>query len=152
MQPSLIMTVGVQGSGKSTWARKFSSENPDFLYLSTDRLREELGLGEYDQTVNALVYSRMKIKAESALRKGQSVLLDATFIKKAWRKDYTKLGRQLGAKLVAHVFKADRNTLIKRVQQRAANGGLDVPINVIDKYIAQFEPPDKTEFDEIIYH
>jgi predicted kinase len=92
------------------------------------------------------------MKMEAALRNGQSVLLDATFIRKSWRKDNVKLGKQLGVKLVAHVFKADRDTLIKRVQHRVANGGLNVPVDVIDKYIAQFEPPDKTEFDEIINH
>lgn len=150
MQPILIITCGVQGSGKSTWAKKFAAENPDVVYLSTDKLRAEMGAGEHDQSVNGLIYSRMKMKAEAALRKGQSVLLDATFIRKAWRKDYVKLGRQLGAKLVAHVFKADRDTLIKRVQHRVANGGLNVPVDVIDKYIAQFEQPDKTEFDEIV--
>lgn len=152
MQPNLILTVGPQGSGKSTWAEKYSSENPDVLYLSTDKLRAKMGVGEHDQTVNSLIYSRMKMMTEAALHDGQSVLLDATFIRKAWRKDNVKLGRRLGAKLVAHVFKADRETLIKRVQHRAANGGLNVPIEVIDKYIAQFEPPDKTEFDEIINH
>jgi predicted kinase len=146
------MLCGVQGSGKSTWTKQFAAENPDILYLSTDKLRSELGYGEADQTINGLIYGRMKQKAESALSNSQSVLLDATFIKKSWRKDYVKLGRKYEAKLVAHVFKANRNTLIKRIQQRAANGGLNVPVDVIDKYVAMFEPPDKTEFDEIINH
>lgn len=146
------MTMGVQGSGKSTWARQFASENPDVLYLSTDNMRAELGKGESDQSVSGLVFRRMATKTEAALRKGQSVLLDATFIRKKWRSDFTKLGRRLGAKLVAHVFRADRNTLIKRVQQRAAAGGLDVPVDAIDKYINMFEPPDTNEFDEIISH
>lgn len=152
MQPSLIMTVGVQGSGKSTWAKKFAADNPDVVYLSTDKMRSELGKGEADQSVSGLVYSRMNQKAEAAIRRGQSVLLDATFIRKKWRADAVKLGRRLGAKLVAHVFKADRDTLIKRVQQRAANGGLNVHVDVIDKYISQFQMPDKSEFDEIIVH
>lgn len=152
MKPNLIMTIGVQGSGKSTWAKKFAFENPDVLYLSTDKLRAELGYGEADQTVNSLIYGKMKQKMESALRKGQSVLLDATFIRKSWRKDNVKIGRKFGAKLVAHVFKASRDTLIKRIQQRTASGGLNVPVEIIDKYIAQFEPPDRTEFDEIINH
>lgn len=152
MRPNLILTCGVQGSGKSTWARKFSADNPDVLYLSTDKLRAEIGAGEHDQSVNGVIYARMKTKAEASLRNGQSVLLDATFICKAWRKDYVKLGRKLGVKLIAHVFKADRDTLVKRVQHRAANGGLSVPTDVIDKYIAQFEHPDQTEFDEIVHH
>lgn len=152
MQVELHICIGCQGSGKSTWARQYIKEHVEVLYLSTDVMREELTGNASDQTVNSLIYNRMKTKAEAALRRGQFVLLDATFIRKSWRKDYVKLGRQLGAKLIAHVFKADRDTLIKRVQHRAANGGLNVPTDVIDKYIAQFEQPDGTEFDEIIKH
>lgn len=151
MNPNLIMTVGVQGSGKSTWAKKFALDNPDVLYLSTDKIWLTIGPMS-DRSIARKVYPILTQQAEAALRNRQSVLLDATFIRKAWRKDYVKLGRRLGAKLVAHVFKADRDTLIERVQHRAANGGLNVPVEIIDKYIAQFEPPDKTEFDEIINH
>ncbi len=152
MQPQLILLIGVQGSGKSTWANQFCQENPDVLYLSSDKLRAELGKGENDQSINGLIFGRMKQKAEAALRKGQDVLIDATNIRKKWRADNLKLGRRMGARLVAHVFKADRNTLINRVQQRAASGGLDVPVHIIDKYLAQYEPPDSNEFDEIINH
>lgn len=151
-KPNLIMTVGVQGAGKSTWAKKYSIDNPDVRYLSTDVLRAEMGFGVDDQSVNGLVYMRLKQKTESSLKKGQSVLLDATFIKKAWRNDYTKLGRKNGAYLIAHVFTASRDTLVKRVAQRAANGGLNVPVEVIDKYIAQFQAPIGDEFDEVINH
>lgn len=151
MKVELHMCIGPQGSGKSTWAKKFVAENPDILYLSTDKIWLTLGPMS-DRSIARKVYPILTRHAEAALRKGQSVLLDATFIRKSWRKDYVKLGRQLGAKLIAHVFKADRDTLIKRVQHRAANGGLNVPTDVIDKYIAQFEQPDGTEFDEIIKH
>jgi predicted kinase len=150
--PKLILTCGVQGSGKSTWARKYASENPDILYLSTDKLRSEMGYGEEDQSVNKLIYARMSQKTESALRKGQSVLLDATFIKPDWRKEYVELGRKFGAKLIAHVFNANRDVLIERVKQRVDSGGLTIPTNVIDRYINMFEPPTIGEFDEIVKH
>lgn len=150
--PSLMMCVGVQGSGKSTWAKKYIDENPDIAYLSTDSLRAELGYGEADQSVNGIVFSKMRTQTEIALRKEQSVLLDGTFIVFSWRKDFVQIGRRLGAKLIAHIFKADRNTLIERVQQRSANGGLNIPTDNIDKYIAKFSPPTITEFDEIIIH
>jgi hypothetical protein len=80
------MTIGCQGSGKSTWAKMFIAQNLDILYLSTDKIRTELGYDESDQTVTSLVYERMNHKTEDALKKGQSVLLDATFIRKDWRR------------------------------------------------------------------
>ncbi len=152
MKPNLILTIGAQGSGKSTWAKKYVSENPDVLYLSTDEIRKELSGNMADQSMNGVIYGRIKSRTEAALRREQSVLIDATFIRKSWRKDNIALGRTLGAKLVAHVFKASRDTCVKRVQERAKNGGLNVPVDVIEKYIAQFEQPDRTEFDEIINH
>lgn len=152
MKQELILTIGVPGSGKSTWARQYVKDNPDVIYLSTDKLRAELGFGESDQSVNGLIYIKLKQKTEAALCSGKSVVLDATFIKKAWRKDNIALGRKFGVKLMAHVFKANRETLIDRIKQRVANGGLNVPTEVIDKYIGQYQPPDKTEFDEIINH
>ena len=151
-QPKLMMCCGVQGSGKSTWAKKFSLENPDVVYLSTDKIRAELTGSEADQTINTVMYVKLKQRAEAALQKGKDVLLDATFIRKSWRKEYVALGRKYNAWLVTHVFKADRDTLIKRIQQRVVNGGLNVPVEVVDKYIKQFEAPDKTEFDEILNH
>lgn len=152
MTPTLILLLGIQGSGKSTWAKQYCQENPDILYLSSDKLRAEIGKGEFDQTINSRIFALMRTKTENALKNGQSVLIDATHIKKKWREDSIELGRRLGAKIVAHVFKVDRETAIKRIANRAAKGGLNIPIDVIDKYIAQFEPPDNNEFDEIIYH
>jgi hypothetical protein len=42
--------------------------------------------------------------------------------------------------------------LIKRIQDRQASGGLYVPTEVVDQYIAGFQPPGLDEFDEIINH
>lgn len=147
----LIMTCGPQGSGKSTWARKFSSEHPDVLYLSTDKTWLEIG-PMADRSIARQVYPILRKKTENALKNGTSVLIDATFVKKSWRRDFTNLGRQYSAKLIAHVFNANRDTLITRVQQRAKQGGLNVPVEDIDRYISMFDPPTVPEFDEIINH
>lgn len=151
-QLSLTMVIGVPGSGKSTWAREFCKKNPDILYLSTDEIRKKIGSGEEDQSVNNEVFRVMKNKTEDALKNNSSVLLDATFIKRSWRKDFTEIGRRYSARLIAHVFKVGKEVLIKRIQKRASLGGLNVPIEVIDKYIKMFEEPLPGEFDIIINH
>jgi len=143
------MTIGVQCSGKSTWARQYIKDNPEFLYLSTDELRKEFGKSEADQTCNDVIYSAMENKCINALKNNQSVILDATFIKKAWRRKYVNIGKLHADKVIAQVFIASRNELIKRLDNRVKNGGLNVPIEVIDKYIAGYQKPDYTEFDEI---
>jgi predicted kinase len=151
-KPELHVLVGAQGAGKSTWAREYITSNPDVLYLSSDKMRAEFGTSEADQSVSGVVFARMKQRAEAALLKGQSVLLDATHIRRKTRKDAVELGKRVGAKLIAHVFKIDRDTAVKRVVERAAGGGLNVPVDVIERFISQFEAPDRTEFEQIINH
>lgn len=146
------MTIGIMGSGKSTWARSFAKENPEFMYFSTDTIRAEIGVGEHDQTVNLQVYKLMERKTENAFRNGRSVLLDATFIKKSWRIPFIEIAKRHGAKTIAHVFVADRETLLKRIEKRSKEGGLFVPTHAVDRYISKFSPPTASEFDEIINH
>jgi predicted kinase len=122
------------------------------LYLSSDKLRAELGKGIDDQSIHSLVFGQIKTRTEIALRRGDSVLIDATHIRKKWRSANIELGRRLGAFIVAHVFKVDRETAIKRIAERVSKGGLNVPTDVIDKYISQLELPDTNEFDEVILH
>lgn len=38
----LILTIGIPGSGKTTWARKYAAEHPFTYVVSTDELRKEL--------------------------------------------------------------------------------------------------------------
>lgn len=150
--PTLIMTIGVQCSGKSTWAKEYVKEHTDTVYLSSDELRKELGKGVEDQSVNGHVFLVMQSRTTVALAQGKTVLLDGTFVKKAWRKDFVKIGRAFNAWVVAHTFSAPREVLIQRLNKRVKEGGLNVPVEAIDKYISMFQKPDEEEFDDVIIH
>jgi predicted kinase len=152
MRARLLICIGPQGSGKSTWCEDYIKTNTDVLYLSTDKMRIQFGTGMGDQTVNELIYSNIKTITNTSLLEGKSVLLDATFIKKSWREDYIKIGRSNNARLIAHVFRAKFDILKQRVSERVKSGGLFVPDNVIDKYVKMYQPPTSDEFDEIYFH
>ena len=150
MSQELILTIGCQGSGKSTWAMEYIANHPDVVYLSPDKLRAEFGKGVHDQEVS--VYGILKNRLTTALALGKSVLLDATFIKKKWRKSSLDVGKGFKAKTIAHVFIADEKTLIARVRSRAEQGGLNVPVDVIKQYRNLFQMPNTSEFNEVIIH
>ena len=147
----LIMSIGPQGSGKSTWAEKYVSDNPNAIHLSTDKMRAEFGTGVADQTINGLVYGRLRHRVEATLLSGKTAIVDATFVKKAWRKDYLEIAKRVGVKTKAIVFSAPKHVLVARVNERAKNGGLFVPETVIDKYIKDLQIPDGSEFDEVVF-
>jgi predicted kinase len=151
MNNTLYIAVGLPGSGKSTYAKNFI-KGKDIEYLSSDELRAVYGKSEEDQTVTPLVFGHIKRKVDEFLKDGKNVLVDATSVNRRERSDYINSAKKYGAKVVAIVFKMDRQGLIDRNKKRGEQGGRVVPDFVIDKMLAKFEEPSYSEgIDEIIY-
>lgn len=151
MNNTLYITVGLPGSGKSTYAKKFISDK-NVEYLSSDSLRAVYGKGEDDQTVTPIVFGHIKRKVDEFLKDGKNVMVDATSVNRRERSDYINSAKKYGVKVVALVFKMDRNGLIARNKKRGEEGGRVVPDWVIDKMLNKFEEPDHNEgIDTIIY-
>ena len=148
---TLYITVGLPGSGKSTYAKEFV-KGKDIEYLSSDELRAVYGKGEDDQTVTPIVFGHIKRKVDEFLKDGKNVLVDATSVNRKERSDYIKTAKKYDAKVVALVFKMDRQGLIDRNKKRGEQGGRVVPDWVIDKMLAKYEEPSFAEgIDVTIY-
>jgi predicted kinase len=151
MNNTLYIAVGLPGSGKSTYAKNFI-KGKDIEYLSSDSLRAVYGKSEEDQTVTPLVFGHIKRKVDEFLKDGKNVLVDATSVNRRERSDYINSAKKYGAKVVAIVFKMDRQGLIDRNKKRGEQGGRVVPDFVIDKMLAKFEEPSYSEgIDVMIY-
>ena len=148
---TIYITVGLPGSGKSTYAKNFI-KGKDIEYLSSDELRAVFGKSEEDQTVTPLVFGHIKRKVDEFLKDGKNVLVDATSVNRRERTDYITTAKKYSAKVVVLVFKMDRQGLIDRNKKRGEQGGRVVPDFVIDKMLAKYEEPSTSEgIDEIIY-
>ena len=151
MNNTLYITVGLPGSGKSTYVKNFIKDK-DIEYLSSDSLRAVYGKSEEDQTVTPLVFGHIKRKVDEFLKDGKNVLVDATSVNRKERSDYINTAKKYGAKVVAIVFKMDRQGLIDRNKKRGEQGGRVVPDWVIDKMLNKFEEPSYDEgIDVMIY-
>ncbi len=151
MNNTLYITVGLPGSGKSTYAKEFI-KGKEIEYLSSDSLRAVFGKSEEDQTVTPLVFGHIKRKVDEFLKDGKNVMVDATSVNRKERSDYINTAKKYGAKVVAIVFKMDRQGLIDRNKKRGEQGGRVVPDFVIDKMLAKFEEPSYSEgIDVMIY-
>ena len=79
--PELILLIGIPGSGKSFYAKKYEYDRI-FLHnttiLSSDQTRKELYGDENDQTHNEEVFQYIKDTSVEKLEKGQRVIIDAT--------------------------------------------------------------------------
>ena len=151
MNNTLYITVGLPGSGKSTYVKNFIKDK-EIEYLSSDSLRAVYGKSEEDQSVTSIVFGHIKRKVDEFLKDGKNVLVDATSVNRKERSDYIKTAKKYGARVVAIVFKMDRLGLIERNKKRGEQGGREVPTFVIDKMLAKFEEPSYDEgIDVIIY-
>ena len=151
MNNTLYIAVGLPGSGKSTYAKNFVN-GKDIEYLSSDELRAVYGKDETDQSVTSIVFGHIKRKVDEFLKDGKNVLVDATSVNRRERSDYINSAKKYSAKVVAIVFKMDRQGLIDRNKKRGEQGGRVVPDFVIDKMLAKFEEPSYNEgIDVIIY-
>ena len=151
MNNTLYITVGLPGSGKSTYAKEFI-KGKEIEYLSSDSLRAVYGKDETDQSVTSIVFGHIKRKVDEFLKDGKNVMVDATSVNRKERSDYINTAKKYGAKVVVIVFKMDRQGLIDRNKKRGEQGGRVVPDWVIDKMLAKFEEPSYSEgIDVMIY-
>lgn len=77
--PLFVMLVGLPGAGKSTFAKKYADEN-DLVYLSSDKIREELYGDENCQDNPSKVFEVLRLRTLDYLKKGIGVIYDATNI------------------------------------------------------------------------
>jgi len=145
-RPSLILLVGVPGSGKTTYAKKYISEYPRTpVHLSSDKIREELYGNESIQGNPAEVFSLMQKRAVEALNDGNDVIYDATNITRKDRASIIGVCPKF-AKIEVHIIWAPIETCIERDAARERTVGKEV----IDKMLKRFQAPYYDEgIDEI---
>ena len=142
-RPTLILLVGIPGSGKTTYAKKYISEYSNTIHLSSDKIREELWGNEAIQGDNNEVFSLMQSRAIEALNNGQSVVYDATNVTRKDRSYIIALCPKF-AKIEAHVVWAPIETCIARDATRERTVGEAVMLKMLKRFQAPY-------FDEGIH-
>lgn len=135
-RPTLILLVGIPGSGKTYYAKKYIKEHPSTIHLSSDKIREELWGNEATQGDNNKVFSLMQSRAIEALNNGLSVLYDATNVTRKDRSCIIALCPKF-VKIECHIIWAQIETCIERDAARERTVGKAV----IDKMLKRFQAP-----------
>ncbi|MBI4506344.1 MAG: AAA family ATPase [Chloroflexi bacterium] len=155
--PTLVVTMGLPASGKTTLAHALA-RRLGLVHLSSDVIRKELaglrptdrqdvpfGAGIYSAAATQHTYAALRRRAARWLRAGRSVVLDATFGQRAERAGLRRLAARAGARLVVLHCQADDATLVARLVARPADPhtASDARLALWPALRAAFTPPDE---------
>ncbi len=115
-QLSLVVLVGVSGSGKSTFAARHFAPTE---VLSSDFCRGLLADDENDQTVTAEAFALLRHIAALRLRAGRLTVVDATNVQPQDRRQFVELAREHDVLPVAIVLDVPERTAVVRNAERA---------------------------------
>ena len=131
----LIVLVGIQGAGKTTFAlQRFVGTH---VVISKDRLRN-----------NPHPERRQQLLVAAALAAGHSVVVDNTNPSVAERGVLIARAREAGARIIGYMFTSSLDAC--RVRNASRSGPARVPDVGIFSTVKRFEPPSLSEgFDEL---
>jgi predicted kinase len=138
----LIITVGLPGSGKSTYLARLGVNA-----ISSDEIRRLIADDPHDQTMNAHIFRVIRYLIRQRIAAGRQVTyVDATHLAKWERQPYVKLAQRYDCRLEALFFDVPVDICIARNRARERV----VPEEVILKMAQQMIPPSLEEgFAEI---
>ena len=123
----LIMTIGMSGSGKTTWAEQYAKENENVINVNRDDTRVALFLDgdlsryneyEFNHENEKLVTSVCFDKIKIGLSAGKTVIVSDTNLNKKVRRRLSRIAVDYLAPLEVKVFEVDLQTCLDRQYKR----------------------------------
>ena len=142
------MGIGIPGSGKTTYLRPLA-ERYGFIYVSPDLIREEVTGDTADQSQDDAVWELARGRINEALSANASVVVDATFRVRRYRREFVDFLRAAGAHAVLGIY---ADVPLALAQERNQGRERVVPEDVLRRMHASLtnEPPSLEDgFDAI---
>lgn len=133
-RPKLILLVGPPGCGKTTYAQEYIKEHINTIWISSDKIREELWGSEATQGDNNKVFALMQSRTIEALNNGMNVIYDCTNMTRNDRAYIISLCPKF-TQIEAHIIWAPIEECIKRDASRERSVGKEV----IDRMLKRFQ-------------
>jgi aminoglycoside phosphotransferase family enzyme/predicted kinase len=140
---ALIITHGLPGSGKTTFAQ-YVIEQLGAVRIRSDVERKRMfglsvldsshrsGVDIYSREATAQTYARLLALARELLQAGHTVVVDAAFLRSDEREQFRALAREVASPFIIATLAADENTLRDRLRQRRHDAS-EADVNVLEK-------------------
>lgn len=133
MEKTMVLMIGIQGSGKSTFYHKYLSD--DYVRVNLDTLKTR---------------NREEQLVSECFREGKSFAVDNTNPTRADRQRYIPLAQYWGYRIVGYFMESKLQTCIERNNQRS--GSAKIPATAIAATSNKLQLPGFDEgFDELYF-
>ncbi|MGC2241124.1 MAG: TIGR03619 family F420-dependent LLM class oxidoreductase [Acidimicrobiia bacterium] len=130
--PSLVVLVGISGSGKSTWAEGVFATGE---IVSSDRLRAMVGAGEDDQTAGTAALTILDQIVEARLTRKVTTVVDTLGFDRDARRRWVALAHAAALPAIAMCF----DVAVAKAQARNEQRSRPIPKNVITRQGRRFK-------------
>ena len=152
-RPTLWIVCGLPAAGKSTIALALA-EFHDLRVIRSDVVRKELfaqrsdpsaddafAAGLYSAYATEVTYHQLFDLARETLKKGQSVIIDATFSRETYRREALRMAAQRQARPVFVECRAKESLLAERLRKRETEPSIsDARLIHLERFKQRFAP------------
>lgn len=143
----VIFMCGPAGSGKSTVARRYERAGMTRLSFDQEAWVRGITAMPLPDDVHRDIERVLRSRLAELVRAGADVVLDFSFHSREMRASYRDFLRPLGVTPVTVYLATDRETVLRRVRDRAARDGDDYRLSteLAAAYFDRFEVPTEAE-------
>jgi hypothetical protein len=122
-KPTIIVVSGLPGTGKTYFSQRLA-ERLHYVILESDDLRKQLfSRPTYAPSESTYVFRIIHLLIQDLLKKGISLILDATNLTEKYRERLYNIAERADARLVLVNVKAPPELVQKRMKARAGKTG-----------------------------